>query len=514
MKHFFSFSFIFLLYTVAASQPNTEVYLMSIEEKGDSLEVTNFKNISNRPGYDNQPAFVSNDKLVYAGTENDNTEIILYYLESDGQHRLNAPTAGGEYSPKPFPTQNRVAAVRLDTTGLQRLYSYDYANPGFGRWKMLFEELEVAYYAFHDDHRIIASVLAGDRLDLFIGDIKKDEAYFYIDNVGRSIHKVPGSNSISYTLINEDGNHDVYLLNIDEDGESFFVCTLPVGIQDHIWLSSSQLLLGSGNKLYMMDLFKSNEWVEVADLSKYDISEITRMSVSPDNKHLAIVAEKRQIPPGEIVNAHIAPFNDKQLDSFVNAFAKDVVVRRFPSDTLYKGRNRLKRNYARFFKNNESWNVSVINRIVFKGVVIDEEEVMVNGKLNKQVTIYETKDNLIQSMTFIQNDKSEYPLSPIIEQMKAYNDRDIDAFMNAYSKNIKIYNYPNELQTSGKKAMREGYASYFENIPDLKYTVTQRMVIGNIIIDEEHITANGKQFSAVAIYEITDSKISKVIFIQ
>lgn len=272
------------------AQPNTDLFLMNISDTNDSLKITNFKNISNRSGYDNQPAFIDNKTLVYAGTENDNTEIILHYLESDGRHRLNAPTAGGEYSPQPFPTKPLIAAVRLDTTGLQRLYSYDYNVPGFGNWNMLFEELEVAYFAFHDDDRIIASILSRDKLDLVVATISKDEGLLLAENTGRSIHKIPGSNSVSYTQLNEDGNYNVYIVDIDDTGESFFVCELPIGIQDHIWLSESKLLLGSTTKLFMMDLFKGNEWFEVADLSEKNISNITRMAVSPDGKYLAIVA--------------------------------------------------------------------------------------------------------------------------------------------------------------------------------------------------------------------------------
>jgi hypothetical protein len=284
--------YLYLLVTTSLTfaQTNTEVFLMDIMETGDSLQITNFKNISNTPGYDNQPAFVGNNKLVYAGTETNNTEIILYYLESDARHRLNMATAGGEYSPQPFPTKPLVAAVRLDTTGLQRFYSYEYGVPGFGKWTMLFEELEVAYYAFHDDDRIIASVLAGDKLDLVVGTISKDEGKLLTENTGRSIHKVPNGTSVSYTQLNEDGTYNVYIVDIDDTGESFYVCTLPIGVQDHIWLSNSKLLIGSNEKLFMLDLFKTNDWYEVANLSEYNLSNITRMAVSPNRKHLSFVA--------------------------------------------------------------------------------------------------------------------------------------------------------------------------------------------------------------------------------
>jgi hypothetical protein len=75
------------------------------------------------------------------------------------------------------------------------------------------------------------------------------------------------------------------------DYESFFVCQLPVGVQDYTWLNDSQILIGSGNKLYVYDTFLNSEWKQVADLSEYNIKDITRLAVSPDGKKLALVAE-------------------------------------------------------------------------------------------------------------------------------------------------------------------------------------------------------------------------------
>jgi hypothetical protein len=99
---------------------------------------------------------------------------------------------------------------------------------------------------------------------------------------------------VSYTLSNEDKNMDVYILDLDQGGESFFVCQLPVGVQDHCWINNSQLLLGSGSKIYLYDMFGAQEWIKVADLSTYTISTINRITVSPDGKKIALVANDAQ----------------------------------------------------------------------------------------------------------------------------------------------------------------------------------------------------------------------------
>lgn len=100
------------------------------------------------------------------------------------------------------------------------------------------------------------------------------------------------------------------------------------------------------------------------------------------------------------------------------------------------------------------------------------------------------------------------------EQLKGYNNRDIEAFLKPYAKNVKVYTFPNTLNYEGIDEMRKRYTPFFENTPDLHCKVLKRIVNGNKVIDEEYVTANGNNFKAVAIYEITNGKISSVYFFR
>ncbi len=72
-------------------------------------------------------------------------------------------------------------------------------------------------------------------------------------------------------------------------------------------------------------------------------------------------------------------------------------------------------------------------------------------------------------------------------QLEGYNNRDIEAFLAPYSDTVKIYNFPAELTTQGKEAMRTGYSNMFDNLPDLHCTLLNRMVSGNTVIDHESV---------------------------
>lgn len=273
----------------AYAQTNTDVYVMNIEKSYSGLEVYGFKNISNNSGYDNQPSFVNNNTILFAGNNTNQTDIALYSIDSEEKQFFNSPTDGGEYSPIQIPNSENVAAVRLDPDGKQRLYTYTKD----GKNKETIDNLQVAYYGFKDKNTLLASVLAVDGLDLVLANLQSQKVDTLKQNAGRSIHKVPGTQkTMSYTYLNEDDNYDVYQLNV-ETMESYFVTELPIGIQDHIWLNDSKILIGSGSKLFTYDLFGPGEWKEVANLSEYNIVNITRLAVSPDGKKLAIVAEPK-----------------------------------------------------------------------------------------------------------------------------------------------------------------------------------------------------------------------------
>ena len=90
----------------------------------------------------------------------------------------------------------------------------------------------------------------------------------------------------------------------------------------------------------------------------------------------------------------------------------------------------------------------------------------------------------------------------------------LKAFWLLITKDVKVYNFPNQLSYEGIEKMRESYAPFFEQTPDLRCEIQKRIIIGNKVIDEELVTVNGNQFNAVAIYEVENGKIAKVTFVN
>jgi len=105
---------------------------------------------------------------------------------------------------------------------------------------------------------------------------------------------------------------------------------------------------------------------------------------------------------------------------------------------------------------------------------------------------------------------------PVQQQLDAYNAGDIEAFLEPYSDNVKIYNHPSDLIMSGKKVMRERYGKKFAALPDLQCTLLNRMVLGNVVIDQEYVIQRKGEpaTQVIAMYKIKDGKIEEVYFIR
>ncbi len=393
------FTLILVTSEILIAQTNTEVYISDIDISAESFTISEPQNVSKNIGYDNQPSFYDSETLLFAGTQGKDTDIAISGATSLSPEFLFLDTEGGEYSPQRIPGSQEVAAVRLDPDGKQRLYSYKKKPSSDVR--ILLDELQVAYYAFANSETLLASVLAGNQLDLVVANLKTQKLDTILEGSGRSIHKVPGTDAMSYTAINEEGNWDIYQLDM-ESLESFFVCQLPIGIQDHIWLDDSRLLLGSGDKLFLYDLFGNGEWKMVADLPDYNLNEITRLAVSPNGKKLAFAAETIGKDPETVVDVQLEAYNNRDIDAFMATYSDDIKLYNFPDTLISEGKEAMKKMYGSFFKNTPDLNCEIKNRIMYDNKVIDEEYLTINGRNLSAIAIYEVNDGLITKVTFIQ----------------------------------------------------------------------------------------------------------------
>jgi hypothetical protein len=111
---------------------------------------------------------------------------------------------------------------------------------------------------------------------------------------------------------------------------------------------------------------------------------------------------------------------------------------------------------------------------------------------------------------------SNTPEAVVQRQLDAYNARDIDALMATYAEDIELFEHPAKLLAKGAAQVRERQGIRLAE-PNLHAKLIQRMVMGNIVIDQEVVTrtfAEGTgRIELIATYQVLEARIAKAWFI-
>ncbi len=388
--------FVFLLlfpFLIGNAQANTEVYLFRLQMNGDSVRLSDPRNISNNEGYDNQPSFYDENSVLFAATRDGQTDILKFNIKegSTSSWVSDTPT-GSEYSPLRIPATDEVSAIRLDIDGLQRLYRYNTDN---GTSELLVPKMKIGYQLWYTPDILVFTVLSQDKMDLWMTDFTKGTSKMLQKNVGRSLQKIPNTNLISYTSATDPV---LELRSIDPISGKTSTITDLKDIQDVCWLPDGSLVAGKGKRIYRMIISENAEWEPLQTFTDTNINAISRIAVNTSGTRLAFVAETS---PETIVQKQLDAYNRRDIDAFVATFSDDVAVYEFPNELRYTGVAELRNRYSAFFEKTGNLHSKIVKRIVIGNKVIDEEEVTANDAIFKVVAVYEVAEGRIHKMTFI-----------------------------------------------------------------------------------------------------------------
>jgi hypothetical protein len=389
-KIFFLFLFISSLIT---AQVNTEIHLFDIEVSGESYKLINGKNISNNKGYDSQPYFYNDNLVLFASDRNGQTDIAKYNVRYHQLVYMNNTKNGGEYSPQKIPNSKNVSTVRLDDDGLQRFYEYHFKT---GKEKEIISDLKVAYPAWFDKNTLVASVMVNDSLHLIVSDLKKKTNTTVAKVVGRSIHKIPNTNLLSF--ISKE-NKDYWLLkSLNPETKEIKVITSVDKSEDVVWMPNGNLLISKENMIYTFNPKEDKNMRLFFRFSDENINNISRMAINKKGTKIALVAE---ISAEYLAQEQLDAYNKRDIDAFLKPYAKDIKVYNFPNTLNYEGIEKMRKRYESFFKNTPDLHCKLLKRIVYKDQVIDHELVTANGSTFKAVAIYKMENGKIVSVTFM-----------------------------------------------------------------------------------------------------------------
>lgn len=290
----------------AQAPPDTEIYLAPLKITNGAIEIGAATNITNNPGYDNQPFFTPDGRAVlFTSVRGGGTQTDIYRYELPIKHSEGLPagrasqvtnTPESEYSPTITPAGAlSVIRVELDGNNTQRLWQFtaDGRDP-----RVVLENVKpVGYHAWAADHTLALFVL-GQPATLQVADTRTGTARTIASDIGRSILRIPGgTGEISFVQRERTGDVTRLLikkLNASTGAVADLTVALPGGNDaDLAWTPDGTLLMARAGALHAWKPGQSG-WNEIVSFERLSLAGVSRLAISPKGDFIALVGSPRQ----------------------------------------------------------------------------------------------------------------------------------------------------------------------------------------------------------------------------
>ena len=292
----------FVLQAAPAAPPGTDIYVVPMNGGVASLKSAKPAPVSNAPGYDNQPNFSPDGSHILFAANRDGKQTDVYVFDratskvtqlTQTPENENSPTylPAGIGAPGGF----SVVQSEFDEKGarpaspIQRLWRFN--ATGKAPQLILKDINPVGYHAWIDAERLVLFVLGaqGKPATLQIASLKTGQAEVVADNIGRSLHRIPGTRLASF--VHREG--DAFTIKqIDIDSKKIDALVKAAegsSDRDYAWLPDGKTIVMSAGAKIVSWTRGASGWTEVFDAAPHQLGAITRLAVSPKGDAIAIV---------------------------------------------------------------------------------------------------------------------------------------------------------------------------------------------------------------------------------
>jgi hypothetical protein len=292
---------------------DTEIYLATLTRAEGRIVLGQPVDISNNPGYDNQPSFTPEGSAILftsvrgerkpdpANPAASGSDIYRYDLASARVSQLTR-TPESEYSPIVMPDGRHFSAVRVEADGTQRLWRF--TIEGTDPALLLPDVKAVGYHAWIDSGRLALYILgasgeqgSGRPSTLQMATLADGSTRIVASNIGRSIQRMPDGR-VSFVSREQDSGGSPVKTSIRAwDPTSGRIDTLvdaPEGQSDvdTAWTPDGTLLVS--NRTALLAWRPGDSTLSAAvDLAPLGLSGASRLAISPKGDRIAIVALPR-----------------------------------------------------------------------------------------------------------------------------------------------------------------------------------------------------------------------------
>ena len=275
-----------------APPPSTDIYLVPLPAGLASMKAAKPAVVSNVAGYDNQPMFSPDGTRILFSGNHDGKQFDIYAFDrAGGRVTPLTRTPENENSPTFLPPgvgeAGGFSVVQTEMDKTQRLYRFD--AHGRNPQLILSGIKPVGYHAWIDSDRLGLFVL-GQPNSLQLASVKTGKGEVVANGIGRSLHRIPGTRSISF--VHPEPSGEFWVKQIDVDARKIEPLTKVVegnNERDMAWMPDGKtILMSGGTKVYSWTRGASG-WTEVFDAAAHNLGAVTRLAVSPKGDAVAIV---------------------------------------------------------------------------------------------------------------------------------------------------------------------------------------------------------------------------------
>jgi Tol biopolymer transport system component len=278
--------------TQPAPPSGTDVYLVSFSGGLTSMTAASPMPVAIEPGYDNQPAFSPDGSRLLLTGNHDGKQMDTYVFDRAAK-RLSqlTHTTEGEYSPTFLPAgvgePGGFSVIRVEADGTQRLWRFN--GRGESPELVLRDVKPVGYHTWVDaDH--LALFVLGQPSTLRLARVSTGAAEIVASDVGRSLHRVPGSRQVSFVQKEPSGEYWVKQIDVDSKTITPLVRAAEGSSdRDCAWMPDGKTLLMSSGTRIMSWTRGASGWTEVFDGAAHKLGGISRLAISPSGDAIAIV---------------------------------------------------------------------------------------------------------------------------------------------------------------------------------------------------------------------------------
>ncbi len=274
---------------VAQAQGGTDIWIAELSGTGATLSLAAPRNLTARPGYDNQPQFTPDGQaLLYTRIEaSGRSDVWRVALGGGAPVRVTDTAVEQEYSPTPMPDGRGFSAIVVEADSTQRLWAYGWD----GRpQRIIVPALKpVGYHVWVGGERLGAFVLSQPTPDVPNALVVMQPASGRVDTLARGIERafarVPGREAFTFVQ-----RRDSATMVLEADVRTLRVrpvMTGPAGLEYHVWLPDGSMLISGNGRIWR---WADGQLTSLADLRALGIEGVTRLALGPDGKTLAFVA--------------------------------------------------------------------------------------------------------------------------------------------------------------------------------------------------------------------------------